>query len=93
MYKSNLEDKVTKAKDTNRLLEQKSLHVRHQKEHHAHKLLQDHEEYERTKRKKLRGIYNSMNKSFNDFKEERANHWKQMRGRKADDSERVGEAK
>jgi len=34
-----------------------------------------------------------MNKSFNDFKEERANHWKQMRGRKADGSERVGEAK
>jgi len=29
MYASNLEYKVTKAKDSNRLLEQKTLHVRH----------------------------------------------------------------
>ena len=93
MYRSNLEYKVTKAKDTNRLLEQKAVQVRHQKEQQAQKLLLDHEEYERNKRKKLRGIYNSMNKTFKDFKEERAEHWHKMKGRKADDSLQIRQAK
>jgi hypothetical protein len=86
MYRTNLEYKVNKAKDTNRQLEQKAIQVRYQKEQQGQKLLQDHEEYERNKRMKLRRIYNSMNKTFKDFKEERATHWHLMKGRKADDS-------
>jgi len=34
-----------------------------------------------------------MNKSFNDFKEERAEHWTKMKGRKADDTNHIREAK
>ena len=93
MYKSNMDYKVTKAKDTNRLIEHKSLQVRHQKDMEAQRILQEHEDQERNKRRKLRGIYNVLNKSFNDFKEERAEHWNKMKGRKADDSQQVREAK
>jgi len=34
-----------------------------------------------------------MNKTFKDFKEERANHWSLMKGRKADDSLQIKQAK
>jgi len=39
MYRTNLEYKVSKAKDTNRQLEQKAIQVRYQKEQQAQKLL------------------------------------------------------
>tara|TARA_B110000285_G_C15092932_1_gene600182 strand:- start:246 stop:392 length:147 start_codon:yes stop_codon:yes gene_type:complete len=34
-----------------------------------------------------------MNKTFKDFKEERAEHWHKMKGRKADDSLQIRQAK
>jgi len=55
--------------------------------------LVDFEDYEKTKKKKLRLIYNQMNKSFTNFKQERSEHWNLMKNRKADDSLRINDQK
>jgi len=53
--------------------------------------LVDFEDYENKKKKKLRIVYNQMNKSFTNFKQERQEHWSLMKNRKADDSLRIND--
>ena len=60
-------------------------------EENNRRTLADFEDYETKKRRKLRVTYNLMNRSFNDFKNERQEHWALMKNRTADGSQRINE--
>lgn len=88
-----MNERIQRAKDENKHFEQKVTRLKMQSEENNRKSILEYEDYEKLKRKKLRITYNSMNKSFKEFKSERAEHWNMMRGRKADDSLRNEELK